>query len=260
MRRTGLLWKLYPSYVVIILISIVTVGIYVSTTLKNFYLRKTAEDLEVRARLIEREVSTTLDKESEKSIDQLCKSLGKAASIRITLILPSGEVMGDSDEDPKAMENHAGRPEIKEALSGQTGISTRYSETLQKEMMYVAIPVKKERGIAGVVRVSIPVIAINTALNAIYGKIAIFGVVMIILTAAISLYIAKRISQPIAELKRDAQRFARGDLTHRLFFSGPEELGDLAEALNKMAQQLSARIRLITEQRNELETDRKSVV
>jgi two-component system phosphate regulon sensor histidine kinase PhoR len=254
MRRKRLLWKLYPSYVAIILLSIVTVGIYVSTTLKNFYLSKTAEELEVSARLIEREVSATFHKESEKSIDAMCKTLGKAASIRITLILPSGEVVGDSDEDPKVMENHAGRPEVKEALAGQTGISTRYSETLQKEMMYLAIPVKKEGGIAGALRVSIPVIAIDTALSAIYGKIALFGVFMIILTAALSFYIARRISQPIEELKRDAQRFARGDLAHRLFVSGSQELGDLAEALNKMAQQLSARIRIITEQRNELET------
>ena len=66
MRRKRLLWKLYPSYVVIILISIITVGIYVSTALKNFYLHKTADDLEVRARLIEREASAIFSKENKK--------------------------------------------------------------------------------------------------------------------------------------------------------------------------------------------------
>lgn len=253
MRRQRLLWKLYPSFLVIILLSIVTVGIYVSTTLKNFYLRKTAEDLEIDARLIEREVSATFSKENRKSLDALCKSLGKAASARITLILATGEVVGDSDEDSRKMENHAGRPEVKEALAGQTGISTRYSETLQKEMMYLAIPVKKEEGIVGVVRVSIPIIAVDTALGAIYRKIALFGVFMIIVTAVLSFYIARRISQPIAELKRDAQRFAQGDLTH-IFVPSSHELGDLAAALNKMAQQLGEKIRMITEQRNELET------
>jgi two-component system phosphate regulon sensor histidine kinase PhoR len=254
MRRKSLLWKLYPSYVVIILLSIVTVGIYVTTALKNFYLRKTAEDLEVDARLIEREVSVSFNQTSKKSLDALCKTLGKASTTRITMILPSGEVVGDSDEDPQMMENHAGRPEIKKALSGKTGISTRYSETLQKEMMYVAIPVKKEGRIAGAVRVSIPVIAIDTTLGAIYGKIALFGLIMTILTAALSFYIAKRISQRVGELKRGAQRFAQGDLTHRLFVSGSQELSELAETLNKMAQQLGEKIRMITEQRNELET------
>jgi two-component system phosphate regulon sensor histidine kinase PhoR len=254
MGRKRLIWKLYPPFVVIILISIVTMGIYVSTTLRNFYLRKTTEDLEVDARLIEKEIAATFGKESKTSLDTLCKTLGKAASIRITIILPTGEVVGDSAEDPKMMENHASRPEVKEALAGRRGISTRYSETLQKEMMYLAIPIEKEGEIYGVVRVSIPVIAIETALGAIYAKIAFFGVVIMILTAAISLYIARRISQPIAEFKIDAQRFARGDLDHRLFAEGSKELGDLAEALNKMAQQFGEKLRMITEQRNELET------
>jgi two-component system phosphate regulon sensor histidine kinase PhoR len=253
MRRRSLLWKIYPSHVVVILLSIVAVGIYVSTTLKNFYLRKTAEDLEVDARLIEKEVSPAFSRGNGKSLDALCKTLGKAASTRITMILSTGDVVGDSEEDPRLMENHASRPEVKEALTGQTGVATRYSETLQKEMMYVAIPINKGGDIVGVVRVSIPVIAIDTALNAIYGKIALVGVVMLILTAAISLYIAKRISQPIAELKRDAQRFAQGDLTH-LFVPSSHELRDLAETLNTMARQLGEKIGIITEQRNELET------
>src|SRR4030043_529573 len=107
MRRKRLLWKLYPSYLVIILLSIVAGGIYVSTALKDFYLQKTGEDLEIRARLIEREVAATFGNESRKSLDELCKTLGRAATTRITLILPSGEVVGDSDEDPQGMENHA---------------------------------------------------------------------------------------------------------------------------------------------------------
>jgi two-component system phosphate regulon sensor histidine kinase PhoR len=90
MRKKSIIWKLYPSFVVLILLSIVTVGIYVATTLKNFYLRKTAEDLEVDARLIEREVSATFSKDDRKSLERLCKNLGKAASVRITLILPTG--------------------------------------------------------------------------------------------------------------------------------------------------------------------------
>ncbi len=254
MRRKRLLWKLYPAYLMIILLSIVIVTTYVSMAMKNFYLRTTADDLVVRAHLIEREVAAIFDKKSRKSLDELCKTLGRAASTRITLILPSGEVVGDSDEDPQVMENHAGRPEFKEALSGQIGVSTRYSETLQKEMMYVAIPVEKEGNIAGVVRVAIPVTAIDASLTAIYRKIALFGVFMIILAAAISLYIARRISHPIEEIKSGAQRFAGGDLAHRLFIPDSVELQDLADALNKMAQQLGAKIRMITEQRNELET------
>ncbi|RLB08057.1 MAG: PAS domain-containing sensor histidine kinase [Deltaproteobacteria bacterium] len=253
MRRKRLLWKLYPAYLAIILLSIATVGIYASTTLKKVYLHKTAKDLEARARLIEKEVAGSFTNENRALLDLLCKTLGRSASTRITLILPSGEVLGDSEEDPRRMDNHAHRPEVKKALAGQIGVSTRYSHTLRKEMMYVAIPVIKEGKIIGVVRTSIPVTEIDTALSIIYREIALGGVLMIILAAAVSLYISRRISQPLEEMKRGAKRFAEGDFTHRLLVPDSEELGGLAEALNQMAQQLDEKIRVTTEQRNELE-------
>jgi two-component system phosphate regulon sensor histidine kinase PhoR len=254
MQRKKLLWKIYPLYLVIILSSILIVGIYASTTLKKFYLHKTAEDLAVRAHLIAREVTVTFDKESQQSLDELCKRVGRKTATRITLIHPSGEVWGDSDEDPQKMENHAGRPEIKMALRGDRGVSTRYSDTLQQEMMYVAIPLEKDGEVVGVVRTSIPVSEIDATLSSIYWKIALAGLCLIVLAAVASLYVVRRISHPIEEMKRGAQRFAEGNFSRKLLVPNSEELGSLADTLNQMAQQLDERIRMTTEQRNELET------
>jgi two-component system phosphate regulon sensor histidine kinase PhoR len=254
MRRQRLLWKLYPSYLVIILLSIVAVGVYVSTALKDFYLQKTAADLEVRARLIEREVAATFGNESRKSLDELCKTLGRAATTRITLILPSGEVVGDSDEDPQGMENHADRPEIKKALMGNTGEYIRFSDTLHKEMMYVAIPIRNKGEVIGAVRTALPVHEIDVALYGIYWKIALFGLAMAIVAAAVTLFISRRLSRTVEDMQHGAQRFASGDLKHKLLIPDSEELGSLADALNLMAKQLGERIRITTEQRNELET------
>jgi two-component system phosphate regulon sensor histidine kinase PhoR len=254
MRRKKLLWKLYPVYLVIILSSILIVGIYASTLLKKFYLHKTAEDLAVRAHLIAREVAADFDKESQQSLDELCKTVGRETAIRITLIYPSGEVLGDSDEDPQKMENHAGRPEIKAAFLGNRGVYTRYSDTLQQEMMYVAIPVMKDGEIVGVVRTSIPVSEIDTTLGSIYRKIAFAGLFLILLAAVASLYAARRISQPIEEMKRGAQRFAEGNFSRKLLVPDSEEIGSLADVLNHMGRQLDEKIRMITQQRNDLET------
>jgi two-component system phosphate regulon sensor histidine kinase PhoR len=55
-------------------------------------------------------------------------------------------------------------------------------------------------------------------------------------------------------MKKGARRFANGDLNHRLLIPNSEELGSLADALNQMAKQLGEKIRMITGQRNELET------
>jgi two-component system phosphate regulon sensor histidine kinase PhoR len=162
--------------------------------------------------------------------------------------------LGDSDEDPQKMENHAGRPEVKVALLGNRGVYTRYSDTLQQEMMYVAVPLERNGEIVGVVRTSIPVSEIDATLGTIYSKIALAGLFLILLAAVASLYVARRISQPIEEMKRGAQRFAEGNFSRKLLVPNSEELGSLADVLNHMAKQLDEKIRMITQQRNELET------
>jgi two-component system phosphate regulon sensor histidine kinase PhoR len=78
-----------------------------------------------------------------QAMDQLCKKVGGQATTRITVILPSGKVIGDSEKDPEEMDNHVDRPEVIQALRGQVGMSRRYSRTLERDMMYVGIPLKK---------------------------------------------------------------------------------------------------------------------
>ncbi len=58
------------------------------------------------------------------------------------MILPDGKVVGDSDDLPEKMDNHADRPEVADALAGRTGSSQRYSYTLKETRMYVAVPLK----------------------------------------------------------------------------------------------------------------------
>ena len=102
-------------------------------SLRHLYLEQAAADLEARAYFFERQIFEHLDPLDEKAVDFLCKKVGKSASTRITVILPSGRVIGDTEEDPSRMDNHVDRPEIIEALTRDSGTSTRYSRTLDKE-------------------------------------------------------------------------------------------------------------------------------
>ncbi|MGD2269934.1 MAG: ATP-binding protein [Desulfobacterales bacterium] len=177
---------------------------------------------------------------------------GKRSATRITVILPSGEVIGDSQETPSNMENHASRVEIRQAMAAGFGFSVRYSDTLQKKMMYVAIPVIKDEKILAVLRTSIPITSIDEALVSVQIKIAIGGLVIALLAAGVSLYVTRRISRPIEKIKQGADHFSRGNLTHRLPTPDTEEMASLSEAMNKMAAQLDERIKIIDSQRNEL--------
>ena len=96
--------------------------------------------------MIEKEFPDDLLAENLRHIDDLCKELGRKASMRITVILPDGRVAGDTDESPQNMANHADRPEIAEALAGNVGRSaSRWSDTLKEWRLYAAVPVRARR-------------------------------------------------------------------------------------------------------------------
>ncbi len=260
MRRKRLVWQLFPSFLLVTLLCLIGVTWYASYSWKQFYLEQTAMDLGIRARLTETQMRGRLLKGDAAGIDRMCKELGRITSTRLTVILPTGKVLGDSEEDPALMDNHGDRPEIQAALKGGAGVATRYSYTLGHDMMYVAVPLKEPEGVAGVVRASLPVTSIAQALRALYLKVALGGLGIALLVTGLSLFIARRLSHPLEDLKRGALRFARGELSRKLPVPEADELGSLAEALNHMAMQLEDRINTLKRQGQEQQAILSSMV
>jgi len=259
-RKKRLLWHIYPSFLLITIISLMAVTWYASRSFKEFFLEQTASSLKERAGLFEGQILKYLDPLDEKTIDLLCKDIGKGVSTRFTVILPSGKVAGDSEEDPALMDTHVDRPEFIQALKSPFGMSTRYSQTLEKNMMYVGIPIKVNNRILAVVRTSIPVTAIDALIRNIRNKIALGGLIIAVFAAILSLAISRRITRPIEQIKRTAESIARGNFQARSQVDQSDEIGSLSDAINQMAAQLRDRIDTIMRQRNEIEAMLSSMI
>jgi two-component system phosphate regulon sensor histidine kinase PhoR len=259
-KKKRLLRHLFPSYLLITLISLVAVTWYASNSIRYFFLEQTASDLLSRARLLENQIPQFLGPLETSVVDAMCKEIGLSSGTRITVILPSGRVIGDSNEDPAIMDNHALRPEVITARKGDVGKSIRFSMTLQKRMMYVAIPLKDKKKIVAVIRAALPVNAIDQELKVIQIKIMLGGLFIALFAAGISLFVSRRISRPIENLKQGADFFARGDLSHRMSGTGLVEIDSLVETLNQMAGQLEDRLNTIVRQKNELTAVLSSMV
>ncbi len=252
MVRKRLLWQIFPSFLLITLLSLVAVSWYGSTAYRQNYFDSIGSDLQARGQLVLPQLRLLIERGRRSEIDALCKQLGQSSATRITVILPTGLVLGDTEEDPSKMENHGSRPEIRQAFEGRVGSSIRYSTTVKKRMMYVALPVYRRNSMIGVVRTSIPVTSIEDTMAVIYRRIALGGAIIAVLAAALSLWFSRRISRPLEELKRGAERFAAGELDVKLPVDDKsEELGSLAETLNRMAAELDDRIRTVVQQKNE---------
>jgi two-component system phosphate regulon sensor histidine kinase PhoR len=253
-KRRRLLWQLFPSYLLITLISLLAASWYASEAMRHFFLDQKAIDLKARAALLEKQITGLLSPLQKNAVDSICKEAGRLSATRITVILPDGTVIGDSRETPRLMDNHANRPEIIPALAGKAGKSLRFSKTLMQRMLYVAVPIKDRQSVVAVLRTSLPANTVENEIRSIQLKIALGGCIIALLAAGISWVISRRISRPIEQMKKSAEQFARGDLSHRLTFPDSEEMAGLADAMNQMAAQLDNRIETISRQRNQLET------
>ena len=258
--KKRLLWQLYPSYLLLTVVAVLAVAWYSSHSLRRFYYRQVSEDLRSRAQLVRQKMTADLISRDFEKIDRLCKQTGPRSSTRITVILPDGRVIGDSDEEVSKMKNHADRPEFRDAITNNLGQCLRFSKTLDKNMSYLAIPIRRENEILAVLRTSVPAAAIDEQLGEIYHRIFWAVGIVAAIAAVISLHLSKRISQPIEQIKDAAGRFAAGDMTGRLAVSKPDELAQLAEAMNQMAHQLDERINTITTQNSESDAILSSMI
>ncbi len=253
-RQKKLITRLFPSYLLITIVSLLIVTWYVLTTLHNFFIEQTRQDLTARALLVKHHIMARAPSFDATGIDSICKTSGHASRTRITVIRPSGRVIGDTEKDPASLDNHANRPEIRAAIQNGLGSAIRYSSTLKKKMMYVAVPVKKEGQVDMIIRTSVPLSSVYSALGAVRAQIVGVGLAVALLAVVASFFVSRKIVQPIQEMKTGAAQFADGNMERKLAIPDTLELAGLAQALNDMAVALSEKIRTIQRQKNEIET------
>lgn len=254
-KRKKILWHIFPSFLIITVISLAAVTWYTTSFFKKFFLNNTEEELSIRAELIKRE----LRGHDYETMHRLCREIGKSTDTRVTVILPSGEVVGDSFGTIENMNNHGSRHEIRLALQGHKGVSLRFSQTLGKNMMYIALPNKENNNIKFVVRVAVPVASMEEEISSVHVKILMALLATLVSAALASLFVARRISRPIEEMTAGAGEFTKGNLTHKLALPDSEELSLLATTMNQMAATLNEKIKAVENRKTELEAVQSSM-
>lgn len=274
MKQRKLIWQIFPANLIIVLGAILAVSLYGSSALQDFYIQESIIDLEARARLIKSNVADCLQDDKALELRKFSKIAGRDSHTRITVIDVEGVVLADSNEEPESMDNHKSRPEIVAAFTGEVGSAIRHSATLGESMLYVAIPVFQNgqfiENLSGellgktVLRVSIPLNAIDKTLAVIRWKIVVGSLVIVIFAGLITLLVSRNVSKPLEEMTRNAESFAKGDFSQRMITtlrkSASLEVATLGTAMDNMAALLDEKIQAIETHRNQLETVFSSMV
>lgn len=226
------LWLHYGISASIVLLTLLCVAWYATDRLHEFFIQQEQGMLESRAITVNQAIENS-------DINNACRLLQTSdPAVRVTITDTQGIVLCDSEAEAAIMENHADRPEISQAFSGRRGVSTRFSSTLETDMLYLAIPRFQAEKMVAVIRTAIPLFAIDDLLDEIYHQFVILLIIMLLIVSMVIINIYRKISQPLAEIVDEANHFAKGDFSTTLPDYDIKEIAELGGALNRMAEQL----------------------
>jgi len=246
-------WRIALPTITLILLAMAGLGLYLSHLVRQTYLSDLQGQLTAEARLLGDLVAPALARgEAGESLDALARSQAGLLGVRVTFVGTDGTVLGESHEDRSQMDNHLLRPEVQDALVRGQGSSIRYSRTAGYDMMYVAVVVKADGQVVGFARVAVPVRQVEGHVARLRRAVLLATLLAMGLAALLSLFIAGRTSGPVRELTHVASRIAEGDLGARLLPTTRDEVGLLARAFNRMAEQLQEKVGTLDRERGRL--------
>ncbi len=253
MKQRKLVWHLLPTYIAITAVSVIILGWVATNLTRSLHIDQIENDMRNQAYLVREIAKPYFNASHQVSLDSIAKDLGNISHCRITFIHPDGTILGDTKENPAAMENHSDRLEYKAAIENHEKTVIRFSTTLNAELMYLAIPVQFDNSEnLGVIRLALPLTNISRGVHDVRRQIFLSVLIVTILAAILSYIVSRQITKPLTEIKGGAAKFAAGELNHRLAACKVDEFNSLANAANNMAQELGDRFDIINKQHGEL--------
>lgn len=255
--RLGIRAKLFLISLGLILVSVVAGYVYMRGALESAVEAAVRGDLAKRAELVALQAST-LDAPMDdwRAWDRLADELGQRAGARVTLIRADGVVVGDSEiglERLSSIANHGDRPEVSEALTRGHGENQRHSATVDRRMLYVAVPFDRGGARAGVARVSMPLNEVDEAVGQLRRTVTIAAVLALAVAVVMSSISAELASRTARSLTVTARRMAEGDLEARARArDARDEFGELGQALDQLAGSLSKSLAELRAERDRL--------
>ncbi len=253
MLRVRFLLRLYLAYAAVLALSTILVWVICSRWFVDEARDEITRSLEAQARLIQEAALPVLEGGDQTGFQQRIAELGAEVGTRFTIIRVDGTVIADSDESPSSMGNHRDRPEVIGALENGVAAYSRFSDTIGTEMMYAALDVQSDGKSCGIVRAGIRLNAVDIRLGRLRNALLIAAVGATLLSLAVGYVFARRVTVPISEMTRAAERVAAGGSAGMAITQARrDEIGDLSRALASMETRLHDRLELLQVERHKL--------
>jgi len=242
--RSSVLRKLLLASFLLIFVTLVTADILLTRYVADRELKYAQQQMAGQARIL----APALAAVEASALEGWARQAGERSGARVTIIARDGIVLADSQHGVATMDNHAGRPEVRQALAGQTGTSVRHSATLDVDLCYLAVPAELPGRASGIFRLAVPLWQIKVATAQVRWLILRSSLFAAILAFLLAYFVAHRFTRRIRRIESFATELVNAEYSGTLPVEADDELGSVARSLRGMAGQFRKMLRRLADE------------
>ena len=253
----GIRSRIFLIVFLLLTVSISITYVVAERDLNNTFKLQIVNELEKQANLLLISVGNLNKFEDISEADKIADELGRASNSRVTFINNSGQVIGDSQlniEQISSIDNHNNRSEVIDALTNGIGWSSRYSSTLNQDLLYFAIADNQENN-PNIIRVAVPLNYLDAITDTLgLSIILLFAVVFIvsIIASGVAANFLYSNIQELADVTNDISKGVfKSDALKALPTQRVDEFGTVARSISQISDDLKNQIKIIAKQRDQ---------
>jgi signal transduction histidine kinase len=238
MRTPGLRATLLASFAYVLLLVIIALEVPLILNISRRVDAEVKAEAASQAQLVAATAGDDLG--NEAALRNLVQVSAHALGGRVIIVNKQGRLLADSAGTGLGSTSYASRPEIADALGGDTVQGTRDSASLGESLLFTAVPIVHNGTLHGAVRATQSVEAVHDEIRS--DAVALIGVgaVALLLGVGVAWLLAGFLVRPPRTLAATARRVSAGDLEARAPEEGPREQREVAIAFNEMTSRLAA--------------------
>lgn len=228
--------RLLVSYLITILLGLGVVGISISLFTKSYMYNVTQEELLRKAKKVNQAIQDT--SVIDENTIELLAFLDQTFDARIWIFNRDGKFIATSMKDEVYIGKSVDQSIVKQVITGHDVVKELKFEGLTKPMISVVVPWGKKDQLYGGIVLHAPIEGLNKTFG--YMREAILWATLfgVLLSTAMVSYLSWSISRPLQKIDRTAVEIGMGHYHQRVQIENPDEIGELAQTINTLAEKL----------------------
>lgn len=220
----------FQRFIAVLLVALALCSVLFYFVLSSILLETTKENMLFTLKMLDGALGS--EEDWQGAVNSV-EGYAKEYNGRLTLINEGGGVIADTGVvDTDAMDNHLERREVQEAMADGTGYSIRFSDTLNTNMLYVAL--RCDNGM--LLRMAVPYMGLNNYLPILLPSLLVSLAIALVISAFMAKQFAGSVTKPLMDISQEMGKM-NGNYTDLSFeqYQYPE-LNIIAETTTNMSR------------------------